>query len=87
MSELRKKGIWTCNAGQLLRWSFIYQLSLVSTIRNIKSLNLIEKIWDKNPIENLKPGYDFTLKLMDALIETSPDGVYVDRAKALSKVR
>lgn len=87
MSELRRKGIWTCNAGQLVRWSFIYQLSLVSTIRNIKNLNLIEKIWNKNPIENLKPGYDFTLKLMDALIETSPDGVYVDKVKALSKLK
>lgn len=87
MNELKRKGLWTCNAGQLLRWSFIYQLSLVSTIRNIKSLNLIEKIWNKTPIDNLKPGYDFILELMDALIETSPDGVYVDKQKALKKVK
>lgn len=87
MNELKKKGLWTCNAGQLLRWSFIYQLSLVSTIRNIKSLNLIEKIWYKTPIDNLKPGYDFISELMDALIETSPDGVYVDKQKALKKIK
>ena len=87
MNELKKKGLWTCNAGQLLRWSFIYQLSLVGTIKNIKNLNLIEKIWERNPIDNLKPGYEFIMSLMDALIETSPDGVYVDKQKALTKVK
>lgn len=87
MNDLKKRGIWTCNAGQLLRWSFVYQLSLVGTIKNIKSLNLIEKIWEKNPVENLKPGYNFILELIDSLIETSPDGVYVDKEKALTKIK
>lgn len=87
MSDLKQKGLWTCNAGQLVRWSFLYQLSLVSTVKNIKDLGLIEKVWERNPIDNLKPGYDFTLALMDALIETSPDGVYIDKGKALSKVK
>ena len=87
MNHLKKQGLWTCNAGQLLRWSFIYQLTLVSTIKNIKNLNLIEKIWEREPIENLKSGYDFIMALMDSLIETSPDGVYVDKEKALKKVK
>lgn len=87
MNQLKRQGLWTCNVGQLLRWSFIYQLTLVSTIKNIKNLNLIEKIWSQEPIENLKPGYDFILSLMDALIETSPDGVYVDKEKAFKKVK
>lgn len=87
MNQLKKQGLWTCNVGQLVRWSFIYQLTLVSTIKNIKNLNLIEKIWEQNPIENLKPGYDFILSLMDALIETSQDGVYVDKEKALKKIK
>lgn len=87
MNYLKKQGLWTCNVGQLMRWSFIYQLTLVSTIKNIRNLNLIEKIWERNPIENLKPGYDFILSLMDALIETSPDGVYVDKEKAFKKVK
>ena len=87
MNELKRQGLWNCNVGQLLRWSFIYQLTLVGTIKNIKNLNLLEKIWDKNPIENLKPGYEFILSLMDALIETSPDGIYVDKEKAFKKVK
>lgn len=87
MRELKKQGIWTCNAGQLLRWSFLYQTSLVSTIKNVKNLKLIENIWEQNPIDNLKPGYLFTLSLMDALIETSEDGIHVDKEKALKLVR
>ena len=35
--------------------------------KNIKNLNLIEKIWEQNPIENLKPGYDFILSLSKQL--------------------
>ena len=90
INQLREKGIWTCNAGQLVRWSFIYKCSLVDTIKYIKECNIITDIWNKKQIDDLKLGYNFILELMDNLIKSSDDGINItnaDKKRALQMTR
>lgn len=87
MREIKSMGLWNDNVGQLVRWSFIYQLSLVSLLKEIKNSKLITKVWEKNKIKHLESGYNFINELMDALIESSEDGIYVNKEKALRMIK
>lgn len=82
MNELRSSGLWTKNTGNLIRWSFIYQTKLVSTLKRIKDSHLLEDIWNKNPIFEVEEAYQYILELRDALINTSVDGINTDLDQA-----
>lgn len=84
ISELKNKGLLTCSVEQLMILSFIYQTKLVNVIKEFKNIGLISRVWGKT--ECLESSYQFISELVDALIETSPDGIYIDKEKALVKV-
>ena len=82
MNELRNNNLWTKNTGNLIRWSFIYQTKLVSTLMRIKDSHLLEDIWTKNPIPEVEEAYQYILVLRDALIDSSEDGINTNLEQA-----
>lgn len=76
ISEIKKMNKWNSNVGHLVRMSFIYQMNLVSVIKLIKDENLIDKVFEKNGNDIVKPAYDFAKSQVDEIIKES-DGPLV----------
>jgi len=53
MAELKSKGLWTCNAGFLLRYSLIYNnINFVGTLKTLLEDNTLDKVY-QNQINNV----------------------------------
>ncbi|MEG0826108.1 MAG: HD domain-containing protein [Bacilli bacterium] len=92
---------WTCNTGQLIRWSFIYKTMLVSTLKTIKDQKMLETMWEESlnrfntestgkngstlKLLDLQLGYEFIIALRDALIKTTSDGLFVNKDMAFKE--
>lgn len=81
MNELKSQGRWHSNIGHLVRMSFINQMNLVPVLIKIRNENLIDKIYQINGNEVVKPAYDYAKEMIDKKIEETEDGILVNRHK------
>lgn len=89
MAKLKSRGIWTCNAGFLLRYSLLFRnMNFVGTLRTIINEGIVDDVFtrqinhitnDSGQIDNridprIIDAYQFTKLALINLIETSEDG-------------
>lgn len=90
MQDLRSKGLWTCNAGFLLRYSLIFNnINLVGTLKNLNNDSTINKIFEVQrnnsqlddgikDLEHIDPRLEYAKEYMNEaiknLIDCSEDG-------------
>lgn len=71
IAELRKKGLWNSNVGELVRLTFINQIRLLSVAQIIKEEKLLEKMRRKQTNNQVIEAYDFTIDKLNVLIKES----------------
>lgn len=89
MAKLKSQGIWTCNAGFLLRYSLLFRnMNFVGTLQTIMDDHIVDEVFNRQTsnITNdagqvvsdvdpkIKEAYEFTKLALANLIETSEDG-------------
>jgi len=84
IQQLRTRGLWNFNVGELVRLSFVNQLRLVGVAKVINQQQLIQQMYQIRNIEErsimmprLKEAYEYTIEQMQTLVSSSPDGVYL----------
>lgn len=85
MTELRGRGLWNANVGELVRLGFVNHLKLVGVARLIEQEKLLYNMFQIRDIENrskemplLKEAYNLTIKKLTERINKSNDGIYLE---------
>ncbi len=88
MSKLKSQGIWTCNAGFLLRYSLLFRnMNFVGTLKTILEEGIVDEVFARQIsnitnengeiVQDIDPriidAYQFTKLALINLIDTSPD--------------
>lgn len=85
MNDLKQKGLWNANVGELVRLSFIYQIRLLSVAKVILSENIILQLKEKRNNDKLKDAFDYTNDLLKEMINKSEDEIIVPKIKTLTQ--
>lgn len=92
MQELKEKGLWTLNAGFLLRYSLIYNnVNFKSTLNKLIEDDIITKVYNNQvPSDNkdirLTKSYEYINLLVKNLIENSND-IITDEVRNEAKIK
>lgn len=81
MNEIKAAGKWNPNVGHLVRMSFIDQMNLVPVLVKIREENLIDKIYQASGNDIVLPAYEFAKEQLDKKIESSDDGIIVNKRR------
>ena len=81
MNEIKQAGKWNANVGHLVRMSFINQMNLVPVLMSIRKENLIDKVYEASGNEKVLPAYEYAKEQLDKAINSSEDGIVVNRNK------
>lgn len=76
IAELKKKGLWNHNVGELVRLSFINQIKLLSVAEIIKEENILARLKEKRNNPYVLDAFDVTMQKLDEKINNS-DGVTI----------
>ena len=84
IADLKQKGLWNANVGDLVRLSFINQIRLLSVAKVIQSEGIIMKLKEVRQNPMVKDAFDFTNDKLNEMIHNSEDGVTIPKVKTLS---
>ncbi len=76
IAELKKKGLWNHNVGELVRLSFINQIKLLSVAEIIKEENILARLKEKRNNPYVLDAFDVTMQKLDEKINNS-DGITI----------
>ena len=102
MKDLKERGLWTANAGFLLRYGLLFQnFNLVGTLKKFIESDSFEKLWKQTEENSIKTNgskvqdskvieaQDYIKKAIECLISES-DGILIDddtRKRAKEKIK
>lgn len=83
MDDLKEKGLWNANVGDLVRLSFINQIRLLSVAKVIQAEGIIMKLKQVRQNPMVKDAFDFTNDKLNEMIKNSEDGITISKVKTL----
>ena len=76
IAELKAKGLWNNNVGELVRLSFINQIKLLSVAEVIKEENILHRLKEKRNNPYVLDAFDVTIQKLDEKVKNS-DGITI----------